>query len=102
MPSTFTHPAKAVMDLWRTTTPRLRLRVVRTIRQRDVNGNTEYRAYIGMVRVTAQRDYALTEAENHLAVALEALQQYRNCPWTLLDFDVVDEKNGTFVVEIGQ
>jgi hypothetical protein len=102
MPSTFTHPARAVMDQWRTTTPRPILRVVRTVRDRDANGNTEYRAYIGMVRVTEQRDYALTEAENHLAVALEALQQYRNCPWTLLDFDVVDEKNGTFVVETGQ
>jgi hypothetical protein len=99
MTATTFHPARAVMDQWRTTTPRPILRVVRTVRDRDANGNTEYRAYIGMVRVTEQRDYSLTESENHLAVALSAVWEYRTGSYRLVDFTLTDDKAGTFVLE---
>ena len=99
MTTTTIHPARAVMDQWRASTPRPILRVVRTVRDRDANGNTEYRAYIGMVRVTEQRDYSLTENENHLAVALAALAQRTGLPYHLVDFEVTDEKYGTFIME---
>jgi len=91
------------MDLWRTTTPRPLIDVVRTIRQRDENGNTEYRAYIGMVRVSETKEYCLTENENHLAAAMAALSHWKNSrSWVLLDFSVIDEKSGTFVFSRNQ
>ena len=74
--TTVIHPAKAAMDLWRTTTPRPIFDVVLTERRRDTNGNTVFTASTGIAVYRHQRDYTLTECENHVAVSLEALKEY--------------------------
>lgn len=87
------------MDAWRTTTPRLLCDVVHTHTSRDVNGNTIFSATIGMVRVTEQRDYSLTDAENYLNVSLQALEQYSlQFQWSLLDYRL-SENSGVFVFQ---
>lgn len=93
------HRAKALMDAWRTTTPRLLCDVVHTHTSRDVNGNTVFSATIGMVRVTEQRDYSLTDAENYLNVSMQALEQYSSTfQWALLDYRL-SENAGVFVFQ---
>jgi hypothetical protein len=94
------HPAKAAMDVWRVTTPRPIMDVVRTVKSRDENGNTIFIAHCGMVRVSEQQDYSLTTAENHLAAALHALSEYsRKFTYRLVDLCITDEKYGTFIME---
>lgn len=74
--------------------------VVRTVKSRDENGNTIFIAHCGLVRVTEQRDYSLTTAENHLAAALRALAEYSlRFTYRLQDFLITDEKYGTFIME---
>jgi hypothetical protein len=99
--TTTVHPAKAVMDAWRTTTPRPILDVVTTERTRDSNGNTVFVARCGLVTVREQRDYSLTDCENHLAVVLMALaEQCSRFSYRLLDLSItVTEGKGTFVME---
>jgi hypothetical protein len=94
------HPAKAAMDVWRVTTPRPIMDVVRTVKNRDKNGNTIFIAHCGLVRVSEQTDYTLTTNENHLAAVLEALSRSNpRAAYQLVSFTIVDEKYGCFVME---
>jgi hypothetical protein len=97
--TTVIHPAKAAMDLWRTTTPRPILDVVLTEQRRDTNGNTVFIARTGLAVYREQRDYTLTECENHVAVALEALKEYSaKTIYKLADIRITDG-HGVIVFE---
>jgi hypothetical protein len=88
------------MDIWRTTTPRPILDVVTTEKRRDCNGNTIFTARLGLPIFREIRDFSLTEAENHVAVSLLALQFH--CPkfnYRLVSFKITDERHGLFVFE---
>ena len=89
------------MDLWRTTTPRPILDVVTTERYRDINDNTFYNGRTGLAFYSEHKDYALTDTENHLSVALQALQVYfpQQSTYRLMDFKITNDDIGTFVFE---
>ena len=98
--ATSVHPAKAAMDLWRCDTPRPILDVVITEKRRDRNGNTVFTARVGLAVFRETRDFSLTEAENHVAVALQALQFYcTKFTYKLVDFRITDQRHGLFVFE---
>lgn len=87
------------MDAWRVTTPRPILDVVLTQKRRDTNGNTVFKARVGLSVYREQRDLSLTEAENHVAVALGALQEYSTrFAHKLMDIRITDE-HGVIVFE---
>jgi hypothetical protein len=93
------HPAKAAMDVWRTTTPRPILDVVLTQKGRDTNGNTVFIARVGLVVYREQRDLSLTECENHVAVAIAALRDYSTrIVHKLMDIRICDD-HGIVVFE---
>jgi len=89
------------MDVWRTTTPRPILDVVRTVKTLDSNGNTAFIAHCGMVRASESKDYSLTMHENHLAAVLEALSRFNpRATYRLVCFSTIGaDKYGTFVME---
>lgn len=88
------------MDLWRTTTPRKLCDTVITEKRRDRNGNTVFTARVGLALIRESRDFSLTEAENHVNVALQALLNYSiHFEYRLLDFRITDQKHGLFVFE---
>ena len=88
------------MDVWRTTTPRKLCDTVITEKRRDCNGNTVFTARVGLAVIRDTRDFSLTEVENHLNVALQALQNYSTqFECRLLDFRITDQKHGLFVFE---
>ena len=86
------------MDLWRTTTPRPVLDVVLTEQRRDTNGNTVFIARTGLAVYREQRDYTLTECENHVAVSLEALKESVKTMHRLADIRITDG-HGVIVFE---